>query len=158
MQINSEIIYEQKNKWDSLIYLVPHPLFCEVIAAYSVQWFRIRKSIKHSFCDVDVRVFVVFWQIFIVTGSQRKNFEHFLLAVVIHLWKAMQETTVCLRLHHSSETRRVSKLLFRFPSPLSQTINEQRAVSLLFWFHTNSEVILPIRNVLLPLILPLIPY
>ena len=101
---------------------------------------------------------VVFWQIFIVTGSQRKNFEHFLLAVVIHLWKAMQETTVCLRLHHSSETRRVSKLLFRFPSPLSQTINEQRAVSLLFWFHTNSEVILPIRNVLLPLILPLIPY
>lgn len=160
MKMNSEIIYEQMNKWDSLVYLVPHPLFCEVIAAYSVQWFRIRKSIKHSHFVTWICMFfvVVFWQIFIVTGSQRKNFEHFLLAVVIHLWKAMQETTVCLRLHHSSETRRVSKLLFRFPSPLSQTINEQRAVSLLFWFHTNSEVILPIRNVLLPLILPLIPY
>lgn len=60
MKMNSEIIYEQMNKWDSLMYLVPHPLFCEVIAAYSVQWFRIRKSIKHSFCDVDVRVFCCF--------------------------------------------------------------------------------------------------
>lgn len=32
------------DKWDSLMYLVPHPLFCEVIATYSVQWFCVRKS------------------------------------------------------------------------------------------------------------------